>query len=110
MNVSGGSNGMIRTGAIFVMVAGALIVTTGLALAESPYGVHDYWSRVERAQECAWGGGRAYAWGAPEYPCWNNAPRPGYYGNSAPPAGYYPPGAGYYGAWQRPPAYSYGWR
>ena len=42
------------------MAAGVLVVTTGLALAESPYGTHDYWSRVERAQECAWGGGRAY--------------------------------------------------
>ena len=91
---------MTRIAAIILTALGALAVTTGLALAESPYGVHDYWSRVERAQECAWGGGRAYAWGAPEYPCWDRAP----------PAGYYPPGAGYYGSWQRPPAYGYGWR
>jgi hypothetical protein len=101
---------MTRMAAMIVTAAGAIVVTTGLALAESPNGVHDYWSRVERAQECAWGGGRAYAWGAPEYPCWNRAPPAGYYGSSAPPPGYYPPGAGYYGTWQRPPAYGYGWR
>ena len=100
---------MMRTGGILVLAAAALAVTAGLALAESPYGIHDYWSRVERAQECAYGG-RAYAWGAAEYPCWNNAPRAGYYGNSAPSPGYYPPPAGYYGAWQGPPAYGYGWR
>jgi hypothetical protein len=83
---------MTRIAAMIVTAAGAFVVTTGLAPAESPYGVHDYWSRVERAQECAWGG-RAYAWGAAEYPCWNTAPR-------------------YYGGWQRPPAYrdGYGWR
>ena len=100
---------MIRTGGIVVLAAAALAVTTGLALAESPYGVHDYWSRVERAQECAWGGGRGYAWGAAEYPCWNAAPPAGYYGSSAPSPGNYPPGAGYYGGWQRPPAYGYGY-
>jgi len=106
----------MRTGGILVMAAAAILVTTGMALAESPYGIHDYWSRVERAQECAWGGGRAYAWGAAEYPCWNRAPPTGYYGSSAPgagyyppSAGYYPPGAGYYGGWQRPPAYRYGY-
>ncbi len=92
---------MMRTGGILVMAAAAILVTTGMALAESPYGIHDYWSRVERAQECAWGGGRAYAWGAAEYPCWNTAPRAAYYG--------YPAGAGYYGGWQRPPAYRYGY-
>jgi hypothetical protein len=86
---------MTRIAAIILTALGALAVTTGLALAESPYGIHDYWSRVERAQECAWGDGRAYAWGAAEYPCWNRAPP-----------------AGYYGGQQRPPAYryGYGWR
>lgn len=76
---------MMRSAAMIAMAAGALSVTAGLALAESPYGIHDYWSRVERAQECAWGGGRAYAWGAAEYPCWNTAPPTGYYGRQMPP-------------------------
>jgi hypothetical protein len=99
---------MTRIAAMIATAAGALVATAGLALAESPYGMHDYWSRVERAQECAWGGGRAYTWGAPEYPCWNRAPPAGHYGSSAPPLGYY-------GGWQRPygdgpQGYGYGWR
>ena len=103
---------MTRIAVMIVMAAAALAVTAGLARAESAYGPHDYWSRVERAQECAWGGGRAYAWGAPEYPCWNTAPRAGYGASPAPPGyGYaqpYPYGYAY--PYQYPYSYGYGWR
>ena len=88
--------------------AGVVVAMSGLALAESPYGIHDYWSRVERAQECAWHGG--YAWNSPEYPCWNTAPR-AYYGASRAPPGYgyaQPYRNDYAYPYQYP--YSYGWR
>jgi hypothetical protein len=108
---------MSRLASLIGAAAAALIMTAAFALAESPYGFHDYWSRVEAAQECAWHGG--YAWDSPEYPCWNYGPRAAYAPPGSayyPPAGYYPPPPAFYGSSPPPgygyrnPYYGYGWR
>ena len=97
---------MKRIAATILSGSGALALTARLALA-GPCSTHNsYWDWVERQQECAWHGG--YAWGAPEYPCWNHGPQAhfgtwrgpytyGYYGYP------YPYGYAY-------PYHGYGWR
>ena len=111
---------MTRKATIIFAAAGALGIvaaTSGLARADSALGAHrSWWDQVEKAQECAMGGGNPYVY-ALQSPCISTPPAayadarrayPGYYGYPAYGYGYAAPYLGYGHGTAYPP-YRYGW-